>query len=179
MSDKNGKTRRMSVKEQAANGQMYHMCLRFSARVGLKEINEFLRNCGSTDAPYTNETQMFRLEQTVPFIPDDDMLRSYEKTIAKSINEGNGALCVQYVKFDGYEYIYAVRNATLEDERFEKLSKHVISLGHSAICDFLGRCVEKDAPSTELAAAIRERFDCMSPEQKRECFARYELEYPE
>lgn len=98
---------RMSVQEQLRpDGPLYEMSLRFKCDAGLDEVDAFLEHMCMAEKPVLQNALMLRVVQTVPFVPDEDTIRKYEDTLAGT--RSNGAM-IRKARFDGYDYIYAVR----------------------------------------------------------------------
>lgn len=56
--------------------------------------------------PVPEATATLSIEQTVSFIPDDEVIHQYEKAIVGSVSGQN---IITEAHFVGYDYLYAVR----------------------------------------------------------------------
>lgn len=101
------KTARLPPSDQPA-GCLYEMSLRFVYDASLREVDDMLDFCGVPERPVLKDAGILHMEQIVPFIPDDGAIRRYVEIIAENLRKGNGGIAVRHLRFDGYDYIYAV-----------------------------------------------------------------------
>ena len=73
-------TEHLPVDEQHVYPRLYEMSIRFTADMILPELNEMLKNCGCDDTPILPKANVFRIQQTVPFIPDEDTLKKIRQS---------------------------------------------------------------------------------------------------
>ena len=89
-------------------GGLYEMSMRFRADTGLASLDETLKQAGFQEMPRAAGAATVRIAQTVPFIPDDDTIRKYEAIVGQA--ESAGGVSLSGAVFDGYDYIYAVKD---------------------------------------------------------------------
>ena len=99
---------------------LYEMRMRFTADGGLKSLDDFMSAMGDTGKFSAKKIVTLHMEQTVPFIPDDDILAKYAEALRSSYS--NGDIVLREVRFDGYEYLRAVvpDDAGTENQNDEK-----------------------------------------------------------
>lgn len=102
------KPTRLPVADQP-KGTMYEMSMRFVGDAGLKSINDMLSYCGLQDRVIAEQAVTLRIEQVVPFIPDDDTIQKYIQVLTEAHAESKSEITVENIRFDGYDYLYAVR----------------------------------------------------------------------
>lgn len=107
MSEKEtGKFRRLPTDAQPRN-QMYEMSMRFKADAGIRAIDDMLSQCFPGEGlPRLQDALVLRMHQVVPFVPDDGMLAGYAKLLQDGYAKTDTVL--SNVRFDGYDYLYAV-----------------------------------------------------------------------
>lgn len=106
MADKEKQFTRVPVKSQPRTA-WYEMCMRFKGSAGIKSIDSMLLQCFPNEGlPRVKDAVTVRLRQVVQFVPDDETLAIYAKAVAESYSKGDTVL--EDVRFDGYDYIYAV-----------------------------------------------------------------------
>lgn len=126
------KTRRLSVSEQEQSpDRLYDMCIRFVGDAEPMEINQLLSSIsgGAGGKLSARDAVTLRLRQTVPFIPDDEVLKKYAKVLEEAQTQKSSGVLVSNVRFDSYEWLYMVRPET---ESEEKPDENPIPLGRSA-----------------------------------------------
>lgn len=167
------KTTRLSSKEQATKGQLYSMNLKFTGDVSLKSMDEFLDAVGIQEKPILPHAIELNMTQVVPFIPDKETIKAYEKAIEDSHNNNNPQTSLSNVRFAGYEYLYAVEQTMVSDENYETLRQKVLSMGYEETCAFLEYTIPGDIDEYELKNRMLRKFQSMSPEQYSKCLRRY------
>ncbi len=87
-------------------GVLYRMSLRFLMDVTDKDLEDLFGKSGIGETPYLEKAVVMRLEQTVPFIPDDEAIAKYAEILVKTTR--TDSMVVKEAHFDGYDYIYAI-----------------------------------------------------------------------
>lgn len=106
------KTRRITAAGQPRD-RLYEMSIRFTGNAGIRAVDDMLSQCFPGEGlPRLQNAVTVRMRQTAPFIPDDETLAGYARIIQEAHSKGGTVL--DGVRFDGYDYIYAVEQ--LPDE---------------------------------------------------------------
>ncbi len=78
---------------------MYEMEMLFGIKAGLKSFNEMVKG---TDIPtFSTEIQTVKLSQTIPFVPNDEVISKYCQSIKENLNSQK-TFDVTDVYFKGY-----------------------------------------------------------------------------
>ena len=85
--------------------RMYKMSIRFVSDLVPTRLADFVRDVGFDETPVLVKALTSRIEQVYPFIPDDEVLEKYAKTIDGSRTDD---FTLANTTFDGYDYIYPV-----------------------------------------------------------------------
>lgn len=120
MSDekKEKKFARLPAKEQPRD-RLYEMSIRFTGNAGVRAIDDMLSQCFPGEGlPRLKDAVTLRLRQVAPFIPDDDTLKEYARIIQESHSKGDTVL--DNIRFDGYDYLYAVEEQADGENNGEK-----------------------------------------------------------
>lgn len=159
------------VREQEKLGVWYEMKLNFKADMGVASMDDFLEHMGMHELPTLENAMTLSIEQTVPFIPDETMIKAYAKTLKETKLD---KLVVRDIRFDGYEYIYPVYKPkkSLDNPRFQALKKKLLDLGLSAVVDFTGRFPDVD---DDLEEMIEKRYRDMPDEDFKKACKVYEI----
>lgn len=96
-------------KEQPRS-QLYHMSIRFKTDAGIKSLDELTDVCFPGQRVRAADALTLRMAQTVPFVPDEETLAKYAAAIEESYQTSKDAV-ISNVRFDGYDFIYAVTPA--------------------------------------------------------------------
>lgn len=91
--------------------QLYHMSIRFKADAGVKALDELTDICFPGQRTRMSDAVTLRMTQTVPFVPDEETLAKYAAAIEESY-QANETTVISNVRFDGYDFLYAVTPAT-------------------------------------------------------------------
>lgn len=83
---------------------LYEMCLLFDLDISLKSMNDILKQCGFSEKPIAQNAMEVTMTQTLPFIPDDDVIKKYEDVIKQ--NYETDSLICENCKFKGFKYIH-------------------------------------------------------------------------
>lgn len=84
----------------------YEMKMKFTATVGVKFVNDILRELGDPGRYQIKDALTITIEQVLPFIPTEEYLRKVEQTITEhyQINDFDILEC----HFAGYSYLREV-----------------------------------------------------------------------
>lgn len=85
--------------------RMYDMSIRFTADITFTDPDAMQLIGGN---PALRGALKLRVDQTVPFIPDRETLQKYAKILEETYEEPEHHIKAANVRFDGYNYIYAV-----------------------------------------------------------------------
>lgn len=94
------------------NPNLYKMSMRFTLHMQLKVLEDVITGCGIKNG--LTSTQTATIEQTVPFIPDDETIETYKNIIKENYNHPDNKIEIQNVTFDGYDYLYRVEPKRLK-----------------------------------------------------------------
>lgn len=112
------KTRRIPAGSQPRD-RLYEMSMRFTGNAGIRSIDDMLSQCFPGEGlPRLQNAVTVRMRQVAPFIPDDETLAGYARIIQESYSKGDAVL--DAVRFDGYDYLYAVEAAPGQDGENDK-----------------------------------------------------------
>lgn len=149
------------------------MNLRFTGNTSIRTMNEFLNAMNIQEKPVLPHDVTLNMSQIVPFIPDTNTIKEYEKAIEKSYNANNNNVVISEVHFDGYEYLYAIEQTMVSDERYETLRQKVISMGYEELSRYLEYFVPCNIDDEDRDARMLRKFQSMNPEQYSKCLRRY------
>lgn len=121
-----GNLTRLHPKDQPQN-QMFEMSIRFIADIGLTELDEIAERVGIQEKIRAKDAVTLRITQTVPFIPDDELLAQYVETLQEIQNKKG--VSISNLKFDGYDYLYAIDI----DDKACQAAMHIQNL--QLVCD--------------------------------------------
>lgn len=82
---------------------LYDMRLTFSLDLGLKDINSIAKSAGIHEKMLVRNAQKMKLTQTVPFIPNEEILQEYADVIKN--NYQSESFTCEACYFVGYDYI--------------------------------------------------------------------------
>lgn len=108
----NLKTKTVPVIEQPKD-RLYKMSIRFKGDMGDKTLDDMLGKCFPGETVSLKDAAILHIDQTVPFIPDDEALKKYADALAAGYSTGDKV--VRNVRFDGYEYLYMVEPENGQD----------------------------------------------------------------
>ena len=94
---------------------LYHMIMAFSADISLRELFEHAKETGGS-YPALRSVSV-KLEQTVPFKPDEAMLQNYCQAIMETYPKEK--LHIENVKFDHYELLEEIDEPDKSDSKEE------------------------------------------------------------
>lgn len=109
------KTRILPAEKQPRT-MLYEMSIRFKADAGLKTLDGMLDACFPGERISVKDGLVLRMTQTVPFIPDPHTLEKYAKILEDAYSK-NPEARVSNVRFDGYDFLYAVAPAEKASRR--------------------------------------------------------------
>lgn len=98
---------RLSAQNQPKD-RLYEMSLRFICDAVPKDIADMLDFCGMQETPVIKNALTLRITQTINFIPDDNVIAAYMEMLTAENNNSNKNTKITNIRFDGYDYIYAV-----------------------------------------------------------------------
>lgn len=101
----------LPVAEQSRN-QLYAMSIRFKADAGIRSMDELLDMCFPGERASLKDGLTLRITQTIPFIPDVLTLEKYAAALQDGYERSNNKIRLSNIRFDGYDYLYAVRPET-------------------------------------------------------------------
>lgn len=99
---------RLSVAGQnALDGpvRFYEMSMKFTCDAVPAQTADFMAQMGFFETPLLPTALTATIRQTVPFIPDDEVLKRYAETLVGAKSNG---LTIKSAKFAGYEWLYAI-----------------------------------------------------------------------
>ena len=99
---------RSPSKDQPGDG-LYEMCIRFRGDIALNPDYGILGLVSNDTRLAAKKAAVMRISQVLPAVPDDEMLEKYAKILEDAQKNSDGPTRVENVRFDGYDYIYAVK----------------------------------------------------------------------
>lgn len=111
-------TRILPVSEQAGSGMLYEMSIRLKADIGIKSIDAVIEACFPGQRPSLQDGLVLRMHQVVAFVPDDETLAAYARILEENYDPGDTR--ISNVRFDGYDYIYAIRKPETDSENADE-----------------------------------------------------------
>lgn len=106
---------RIPAKDQPGN-RLYEMCIRFKGDIALNPDYGILGLVGNGGRLAVGKAAVMRISQVLPAVPDDEMLGKYAKILEDAQKDSDGPTHVENIRFDGYDYIYAVKQIANEQE---------------------------------------------------------------
>lgn len=106
---------RVPSKDQPGD-RLYEMCIRFRGDVALNPNCGILGLVRDGGRLAVRKAAVIRISQVLPAVPDDEMLGKYAKILEDAQGNSDGPTRVENVRFDGYDYIYAVKQIANEQE---------------------------------------------------------------
>lgn len=95
------------VKDQRKD-VLYSMQMRFKIDIDLKAVNKIAQECGFDEKLAVKNAKHVTLQQTLRFIPDDNLIKKYENIIKEEYLKDNPNIGIHDCKFNGYDYLYPV-----------------------------------------------------------------------
>lgn len=102
--------------EDQSGDRLYEMCIRFRGDVALNPDHGMFRLVRDDARLAVGKAAVMRISQVLPAVPDDEMLGKYAKILEDAQENSDGPTRVENVRFDGYDYIYAVKQIANEQE---------------------------------------------------------------
>lgn len=106
---------RVPSKDQPGDG-LYEMCIRFRGDIALNPDYGMFKLVRDDAKLAVEKAVTLRISQVLPAVPDDEMLGKYAKILEDAQGNSDEPTRVENVKFDGYDYIYAVKQIANEQE---------------------------------------------------------------
>lgn len=94
--------------------RLYEMELKFSLDVELKEINDIMSSFGFQEKAGLKDVIEVSMKQVVNFIPDEETIAKYEKTIQENYFKKDTELSCSNCRFKGYSYLYQIEQVSSE-----------------------------------------------------------------
>lgn len=106
---------RIPAKDQPGD-RLYEMCIRFRGDIALNPDCGILGLVGDGGRLAVRKAAVMRISQVLPAVPDDEMLGKYAKILEDAQKDSDGPTRVKNIRFDGYDWIYAVKQIANEQE---------------------------------------------------------------
>lgn len=105
----NPKLELIPMSEQAKPGVLFQMELTFTVSESLTEIDNMLAHLDFKQYPTVQNSKTVKIQQTLPFIPDDETIKKYAQIIKDAHNRESGQTTIRDIQFLGFSYIRPVR----------------------------------------------------------------------
>lgn len=107
-------TKNIVLVSEQKRDKFYEMELKFKLDIELKEINDMMSMFGFYEKAELKDSVEVTMHQIVNFIPDKNVIASYEKTIQENYFKNDKKFSCNRCRFVGYNYLYAV---TVNEEK--------------------------------------------------------------
>lgn len=97
------------MSEQAKLNVLFQMELTFTVSESLTELDNMLDHLDFKQYPTVQNSKTVKLQQTLPFIPDDTTIKKYAQIIKDAHNQESGQTTIRDIRFLGFSYIRPVR----------------------------------------------------------------------
>lgn len=105
----NPKLELIPMSEQYNLGILFQMELTFTVSESLTELDNMLDHLDFKQYPTVQNSKTVKLQQTLPFIPDDETIKKYAQIIKDAHNRESGQTTIRDIQFLGFSYIRPVR----------------------------------------------------------------------
>ena len=105
----NPKLELIPMNEQAKLNVLFQMELTFTVSESLTELDNMLDHLDFKQYPTVQNSKTVKLQQTLPFIPDDTTIKKYAQIIKDAHNQQSGQTTIRDIQFLGFSYIRPVR----------------------------------------------------------------------
>lgn len=105
----NPKLELIPMSEQAKLNVLFQMELVYTVSESLTELDDMLAHLDFKQYPTVQNSKTIRLQQTLPFIPDDTTIKKYAQIIKDAHNQQSGQTTIRDIQFLGFSYIRPVR----------------------------------------------------------------------
>lgn len=105
----NPKLELIPMSEQAKLGVLFQMELTYTVSESLTELDNMLDHLDFKQYPTVQNSKTVKLQQTLPFIPDDTTIKKYAQIIKDAHNQQSGQTTIRDIRFLGFSYIRPVR----------------------------------------------------------------------
>lgn len=112
----NPKLELIPMSEQAKLGVLFQMELTFTVSESLTELDSMLDHLDFKQYPTVQNSKTVKLQQTLPFIPNDETIKKYAQIIKDTHNRESGQTTIRDIQFLGFSYIRPVRPVSNQND---------------------------------------------------------------
>lgn len=112
----NPKLELIPMSEQYNLGILFQMELTFTVSESLTEIDNMLDHLDFKQYPTVQNSKTVKLQQTLPFVPDDDTIKKYAQIIKDAHNRESKQTTIRDMQFLGFSYIRPVRPVSNQND---------------------------------------------------------------
>lgn len=112
----NPKLELIPMSAQAKLGVLFQMELTFTVSESLTELDSMLDHLDFKQYPIVQNSKTVKLQQTLPFIPDDETIKKYAQIIKDAHNRESGQTTIRDIQFLGFSYIRPVRPVSNQND---------------------------------------------------------------
>lgn len=112
----NPKLELIPMSAQAKLGVLFQMELTFTVSESLTELDSMLDHLDFKQYPIVQNSKTVKLQQTLPFIPDDETIKKYAQIIKDAHNRKSGQTTIRDIQFLGFSYIRPVRPVSNQND---------------------------------------------------------------
>lgn len=113
----NPKLELIPMSEQANLGVLFQMELTFTVSESLTELDNMLDHLDFKQYPTVQNSKTVKIQQTLPFIPDDETIKKYSQIIKDTHNRESGQTTIRDIRFLGFSYIHPMRPVSNLDDK--------------------------------------------------------------
>lgn len=104
------------MSEQAKLGILFQMELVYTISESLTELDDMLAHLDFKQYPTVQNSKTVKIQQTLPFIPDDGTIKKYAQIIKDAHNRESGQTTIRDIQFLGFSYIRPVRPVSNQND---------------------------------------------------------------
>lgn len=97
------------MSEQSKLGILFQMELVYTISESLTELDDMLAHLDFKQYPTVQNSKTVKIQQTLPFIPDDETIKKYAQIIKDAHNQESGQTTIRDIQFLGFSYIRPVQ----------------------------------------------------------------------
>lgn len=105
----NPKLELIPMNEQAKLNVLFQMELVYTISESLTELDDMLAHLDFKQYPTVQNSKTVKIQQTLPFIPDDETIKKYAQIIKDAHNRESRQTTIRDIQFLGFSYIRPVR----------------------------------------------------------------------
>ena len=102
--------------EQAKLNVLFQMELVYTVSESLTELDDMLAHLDFKQYPTVQNSKTVKIQQTLPFIPDDETIKKYSQIIKDAHNRESGKTTIRDMQFLGFSYIRPMRPVSNQND---------------------------------------------------------------